>query len=120
MYSMCAPRMETVMHSTAKEALCPKGGLKAASYLWLFSVRVPPRFNKRVEAMDADLAKPLGKRSLVPAQVVCVGVFRGQSGRKFAGGRGGVAEKAVWEYFGLEESAKSKSAFLVLLRLRWP
>jgi hypothetical protein len=70
--------------------------------------------------MDADLAKPLGKRSLVPAQVVCVGVFRGQSGRKFAGGRGGVAEKAVWEYFGLEESAKSKSAFLVLLRLRWP
>jgi len=38
--------------------------------------------------MDADLAKPLGKRSLVPAQVVCVGVFRGQSGRKFAGGRG--------------------------------
>ena len=81
---------------------------------------VPPKFNKRVEAMDADLAKPLDKRSLVPAQVVCVGVFRGQSGRKFAGGRGGVAEKAVWEYFGLEESAKSKSAFLVLLRLRWP
>ena len=43
--------------------------------------------------MDADLAKPLGKRSLVPAQVVCVGVFRGQSGRKFAGGRGGWQKK---------------------------
>ena len=65
--------------------------------------------------MDADLAKPLGKRSLVPAQVVCVGVFCGQSGRKFAGGRGGVAEKAVWEVFGLEASAKSESALRVRL-----